>query len=109
MTRTGIESIIAGLGKTEKALVVTGVLQSHGGYSASHNEVLVSKKDVRFEDEYLVLNVEVSLESGSDAGSGYVEIGSIHKYPASKAALYIGYDEVLAIMVIDQKNTKAKV
>lgn len=106
MRKETLERIVKSVKKNEKMVVVTSIIQSHGGYSASHNEMKVSKEDLSIKEDCLEINmpIEEYREYRSDSTEHHIKIGSITHHLCTKATLYIEYENIIGVAVISGED-----
>ena len=106
MKRETLEQIVKSTKKDEKLIVITNIIESHGGYSASHKELELSKNDLLFKDDYIEINMPITNRRASCdyKEENYIQATSVAHHHCMKATMYVEYESIISVIVISGES-----
>lgn len=106
MKKETLERIVKATKKNEKLIVITNVIESHGGYSASHKELKLSKEDLSLKDDCLEVNMPIKNVRNMNVHEiqNYVRATSVADHYCMKATMFIDYENIIAVIAISGED-----
>lgn len=106
MKRETLERIVKATKKNESLIVITNIIESHGGYSASHKELKLSKNDLSFKDDYIEINIPITNRRASCdyKEENYIQATSVAHRHCMKATMFIDYENIIAVIAISDED-----
>lgn len=110
MKKETLERIVKATKNNEKLIVITNVIESHGGYSASNKELKLSKENLSLKDDCVEINMPIKNVRNIDAHEiqNCVRAASVADHYCMKATMYVEYESIIAVIAISGENKAVK-
>ena len=106
MKKETLERIVKATKADEKLIVITNVIESHGGYSASNKELKLSTEDLSLKDDCVEINMPITNKRATRdyKEENYIQAATVADHYCMKATMYVEYESIIAVIAISGED-----